>query len=95
MLTLVSKYDSPIEILKVTLEIKGAAPVIIENVGQTISGKGNHDLKLRVDESIPKQITTSIGKTNAVLSGYIQYKNQVTGESMTYRVYSHKYTTSW
>jgi hypothetical protein len=95
IVTVVSRYDSPIEIQKVTLEIKGAAPVIIENIGQTFSGKGNHDLKLRINEPMPRQATTAIGKTNPVLSGFIQYKNQATGESMTYRVYSLKYSTSW
>ena len=95
LITTVSRYDSPLTIQKVTLEIKGIAPVIIEDINQSFSGKGNHALKLRVNAPLAKQITTSAGKANPVLSGSIQYINQSTGENLTYRIYNQKYSTSW
>jgi len=94
-ITAVSKYDSPVIIQKVTLEIKGIAPIIIEDVNQNFSGKGNHSIKLTINTTMPKQVTTSAGKANPVLSGSIQFKNQSTGESSTYRIYNQKYSTSW
>jgi len=94
-ITAVSKYDSPVIIQKVTLEIKGIAPIIIEDVNQNFSGKGNHPIKLTINTTMPKQVTTSAGKANPVLSGSIQFKNQSTGESSTYRIYNQKYSTSW
>ena len=94
-MTLVFKYDVPVTVENVTLEIKCAAPIVIEGINQEFSGKGNHDLKLSVTTPLPKQVTTAAGKSNPVLSGTIQYKNQSTGESMTYRLYNQKYSTNW
>jgi hypothetical protein len=95
LITIVSRYDSPVIIQKAILEIKGIAPVIIEDINQSFSGKGNHSLKLMVDAPLSKQITTSAGKSNPVVSGTIQYKNKATGENLTYRIYNQKYSTSW
>jgi hypothetical protein len=95
IITTVSKYDSPWIVEKVTLEIKGIAPMIIEDINQNFKGKGNHVLKFRINSPISKQVSTSAGKSIPVVSGAIQYKNQVTGESMTYKIYNHKYSTSW
>lgn len=95
LITAVSKYDSPFTIQKITLEIKGIAPIIIEDIDKSFKGKGNHALKLSVSSSMAKIITTSAGKSNPVLSGTIQYTNQSTGENLTYRIYNQKYSTSW
>lgn len=94
-LTLVSKYDTPVVIEKVTLEFKGVPPIVVEDVNQTFSGKGNHSLKLTVNSPLPKQLTTAIGKANPVLSGSIQFRNQSTGVVSTYRIYNQQYTTNW
>jgi len=94
-LTLVFKYNAPIIVEKVTLEIKGAVPMVIEGIDQSYSGKGNHELKLSISNSLPKLVTTATGKSNPVLSGTIQYKNSTSGESMTYRLYNQKYSTNW
>lgn len=94
-LTIVSKYDTPIVIEKVTLEFKGVAPVVVDDVNQTFTGKGNHNLKLTLNSVLPKQLTTAAGKANPVISGSIQYRNQATGESATYRIYNQQYSTSW
>jgi hypothetical protein len=95
IITIVSKYDSPVIVQKVTLEIKGIAPIIIEDINQSFSGKGNHPVKLIINDILAKQITTSAGKSNPVLSGAIQFKNQSTGENLTYKIYNQKYSTSW
>jgi len=95
LITAVSKYDSPFDVQKITLEIKGLAPIIIEDLNQSFKGKGNHSLKLTISSPMAKQVTTSAGKANPVLSGSIQFKNQATGESITYRIYNQKYSTSW
>ena len=94
-LTIVSKYDTPIVIEKVTLEFKGVAPVVVDDVNQTFTGKGNHNLKLTLNSVLPKQLTTAAGKANPVVSGSIQYRNQATGENATYRIYNQQYSTSW
>ncbi|SDD13762.1 hypothetical protein [Williamwhitmania taraxaci] len=94
-LTLIFKYDAPIIIEKVTLELQGVAPMIFEGINQSFSGKGNHDLKLNIATPLPKMVTTATGKSNPVLSGTIQYKNQTSGESLTYRLYNQKYSTNW
>jgi len=93
-ITLVFQYDSPVTIEKATIEIKGAAPIVIEGINQSFSGKGNHELKLSIPNSLPKAISTSIGKANPVLSGTIQYTIK-SGESLTYKLYSQKYSTNW
>jgi hypothetical protein len=95
LITTVSKYDSPVLIQKITIEIKGIAPIILEDLNQGFSGKGNHPLKLTINSPIPKLVSSSAGKANPVLSGTIQFKNQSTGESTTYRIYNQKYSTSW
>ncbi|MCX6309698.1 MAG: hypothetical protein NTY32_13020 [Bacteroidia bacterium] len=94
-MTVVSKYAAAFTIEKVTLEFPGSSPVIIENIGQSFSGKGNHGLKLQINTSIPKDATSTRNKTLPLLSGYIQYKSDNTGELKTYRIYNHSYTTDW
>jgi hypothetical protein len=95
LITTVSRYDTPLTVQKVTLEIKGIAPVIIEDINQDFSGKGNHTLKLVVNSTLGKLATTSAGKSYPVVSGSIQYKNQATGEILSYKMYNQKYSTSW
>lgn len=94
-MTVVSKYAAPFTIEKVTLEFPGSSPVIIEGIGQNFSGKGNHSLKLPINTSILKDATSTRTKTLPLLSGYIQYKSDNTGEVKTYRIYNHSYTTDW
>jgi hypothetical protein len=49
-MTIRSKYDSPFVVEKVVLEWKGFSPVVIENIGQSFQGKGNHSLKINTDQ---------------------------------------------
>lgn len=94
-ITLVSKYAAPFTVEKVELEWAGVAPIVIEGVGQSFSGKGNHSLKLDITKSLDAKATTTKGKSVAFVSGYIYYRNDSTGEVKTYRIYNHSYTTDW
>jgi hypothetical protein len=94
-ISIVKKYNTPVLAQKVTFEMKGTPPVIIENINQTFSGKGAYDLSFIVNVLMVKQITSSGGKPNPVLSGTIQFKDQITSEIFTYRILNQKYSTSW
>ncbi|MBQ4231095.1 MAG: hypothetical protein II671_06045, partial [Salinivirgaceae bacterium] len=52
----VSKYDSPFVIEKVVLNFGNESPIIIENIGQRFSGKGNHDLNLTISKQLDKSV---------------------------------------
>ncbi|HPD94354.1 MAG: hypothetical protein H6537_02450 [Bacteroidales bacterium] len=94
-LTVISKYNSPFTVEKVVLEWKGLPPVIIDNIGQSFQGKGNHNLKLNIDQSIKIADTSTSGKSLAMISGYIYYRSDATGELKTYKMYNQSYTTDW
>lgn len=94
-MTVVSKYDAAFTIEKVIIEFKGLTPVIIDGINQSFSGKGNHNLKLNINQAIKIAETSTAGKTLSLLSGYIHFKSNATGEVKTYRIYNHSYTTDW
>ena len=89
----VSKYDSPFVIEKVVLNFGNEAPIIIENIGQKFSGKGNHDLTLTIDKQLDKSIYTQ--KKYQTVKGTIFYKAVNSNESNAYRLYNQKITTDW
>lgn len=89
----VSKFDSPFVIEKVILNFGNEAPIIIENIGQKFSGKGNHDLVLTIDKALDKSVYTQ--KKYPTVKGTIFYKAVNSNESNAYRVYNQKITTSW
>ncbi len=94
-MTVVSTYDAPFTIEKVVIEFKGLTPVVIDGINQSFSGKGNHNLKLNLNQAIRIGETSSIGKNLSFLSGYIHFKSNSTGEVKTYRIFNHSYTTDW
>ena len=94
-LTVVSAYDAAFTIEKVIIEFKGLTPIIIDGINQSFSGKGNHNLKLNINQAIRIGETSSIGKNLSILSGYIHFKSNATGEVATYRIYNQSYTTDW
>lgn len=94
-MTVVSSYDAAFTVEKVIIEWNGLPPSTIEGINQSFSGKGNHTLKLSINQSIKVEGTTSAGKTLSLLSGYIHYRSNATGEVRTYRIYNHNYTTDW
>lgn len=89
----VSKYDSPFVIEKVVLNFGNEAPIIIENIGQKFSGKGNHDLNLTIDKQLDKSVYTQ--KKYPTVKGTIFYKAVNSNESNAYRLYNQKITTDW
>ena len=89
----VSKYDSPFVIEKVVLNFGNESPIIIENIGQKFSGKGNHDLTLTIDKQLDKSVYTQ--KKYPTVKGTIFYKAVNSNESNAYRLYNQKITTDW
>lgn len=94
-MVLVSKYDSPFAVDKVVIELPSQSPMVIENIGQTFQGRGNHSLKLTHSGSIDKSKTSSQNKRVSMLSGVIHYRSTKTNEVKTYRISNHTYTTDW
>lgn len=94
-MTVVSSYDAAFTIEKVIIEWNGLPPSTIEGINQSFSGKGNHNLKLTINQPIKINGTSSAGKSLSLLSGYIHYRSNATGEVRTYRIYNHSYTTDW
>lgn len=94
-ITVQSVNDAPFTIEKVVIEFKGLTPIIIDGINQSFTGKGNHSLKLNISQPIKIAETTTAGKTISLLSGYIHFKSNSTGEVKTYRIYNHSYTTDW
>jgi hypothetical protein len=94
-ITLVSKYQAPFTIVKVELDLPGQSPIIIDNIGKSFVGKGNHKLQLQLNHPIKSNETTTADRRIAMLSGYIHFKSDITGEVKTYRIYNHTYTTNW
>lgn len=94
-ITLKSKYDSPFTVQKIVIELEGQAPILIEGLSSGFKGKGNHTLKLNVEQLLSVENTSSKGKKISLLSGYIHFKSDATGEVRSYRIYNHSYTTSW
>jgi hypothetical protein len=94
-LVLVSKYASECKIEKITLEIQGSAPIVVENINQILAGKGNHPLQAIVNLPVQNEAISTKGKSLPVLTGYIQYRSLKTGELHTYRIYNLPYSTDW
>lgn len=94
-LTFISKYNSPLTIEKVVINFKGLTPVIINDINQSFSGKGDHNLKLKINQPINIEGSTSSKRKLAMLSGYIYYKSNISGETKSYRIYDQRYTTDW
>ncbi len=94
-ITIVSQYEAPFTIEKVVLEWTGHTPVIIDNLNQGFAGKGNHSLDLFIDQPLEIDKTSSAGRRVAMISGYIEYRSDITGEKKTYQVFNHRYSTNW
>ncbi|OFY91761.1 MAG: hypothetical protein A2266_07775 [Bacteroidetes bacterium RIFOXYA12_FULL_40_10] len=90
-----SKTDAPFTVTKVILEFKGLPQIIVENINQSFSGKGIHNLSLVVETPVNIVQSSSLGKTVVQMNGFIQYINNTSGESGTYRIYNQTYNTDW
>ena len=89
----VSKYDSPFVIEKVVLNFGNESPIIIENIGQRFSGKGNHDLNLTIGKQLDKSVYSQ--KKYPMVKGTIFYKAVSSNENNAYRIYNNRITTEW
>ncbi len=94
-LTVVSRYEFPFTIDRVVLQWPGHPPVSAENIGESFSGEGNHSISLEVSQPMDLEKTTSSNRRVSMLSGYINYRSDVTGETKTYRMHNQAYTTDW
>ncbi len=90
---IVSKFDSPFVVEKVVLNFGKESPIIVENINQRFSGKGNHDFNITIEQSLDKATYTQ--KKHQFINGTIFYKSEKSKESNAYRFYSNKVTTSW
>lgn len=90
---IVSKFDSPFVIEKVVLNFGNESPIIIENIKQRFSGKGNHDFNINIEQALDKATYTQ--KKHQFINGTIFYKSEKSKGSDAYRFYSNKVTTSW
>ncbi len=90
-----SEYDAPFTVQKIVLEFPKQSPIVIDGIGASFQGKGNHPLKITVTEPFKASTTSAKGRNIAFISGYIHYKSDNTGEVKTYRIYNHKYSTDW
>lgn len=95
IITVVSRYDAPFTINRIELEWPGHAPVIITDISQTFAGKGNHTLRLEINEPVQAEIVSTKGRNVSLMSGRIHYKSNRTGELKSYRMFNQSYTTSW
>ncbi len=93
LISMTSKYASPFTIEKVILNFGNEAPIIIDNINQSFSGEGKHDLDLTIPQSLSKELY-SASKT-PLIKGTIHYKSDKTGEKSIYKMYNQKVTTSW
>lgn len=89
----VSKYESPFVIEKVVLNFGNESPIIVENIGQRFSGKGNHDFNITIEQSLDKATYTQ--KKHQFINGTIFYKSEKSKESNAYRIYNNRVTTGW
>ena len=93
---IISKFDTPIIIEKVVLNWKKLPPVIFTEINQEFNGKGNHSLILNCTNKLNKiKYSSNNEKGTSLVNGMIHYKNKKTGESLSYKIYNHNFTTDW
>lgn len=92
-ISLTSKYDSGFTIEKIILNFGKEAPIIIDNINQTYTGKGKHTLSFTIPQSLNKDIYNS--RSYDMIKGSIHYKSVKTGEKSIYKMFNQNITTSW
>lgn len=90
-----AKTDAPFTIKKLTLELKGIPHIVIDNINESFSGKGIHNLNLVVETPINTTQSSSLGKPINQMNGTLEYLNNTTGERNSYRIYNQTYNTNW
>jgi len=85
------EHAGNITIDKVILKWKKYPALIFNNIGQSFSAKGDHDLKL----TYSKSINTDKCSSDELISGSIRYTMEDSGESFTYKLFNQSVTTDW
>lgn len=90
-----SKFDSPCAITNLKLEWKESGIVLDLPVGETLTGKGQHDLKVTIPNELPISKISNAIKPVKQLNGSILYNSVKTGKASSIRIYRFDYTTGW
>ena len=91
-MTVISKFNSPVTIDKITLVWNNYPPLVIDNFNKQIQGKGEHELVFDLPQAIDKAKCSASAK--ATINGNIQYRS-VVGEKSTFNIYDQDMTTDW
>lgn len=94
-LAISSKTDAPFTVTKVILEFKGLPQITVDNINRSFSGKGVHNLNLLIEKPLNALQSSSLGKTVVQMNGFIQFINNTSGETGSYRIYNQSYNTDW
>lgn len=93
--TITSAHNSPFKINKLILDIPGHGTLYLNNINKKFSGKGNHSLEVPINDHMQIEQTSTIDKRRALLSGHLHFSSINTGESGSYRIFNHSYSTNW
>lgn len=91
-ITLISKYESPVVIEKITLIWENYPPVVLENLNIEVKGKGKHDLNIPISATLDKAKTSATSQK--MLSGSILYR-AISGKKSTCELSYQSFTTAW
>ena len=94
-ITVYAEHNAPFVIELLTLNFENLPPILIKDIEQRFSGSGNHNLALEIDHPLVASATSATTRRMPRISGYLQFRIGDHGETQTYRIYNHQYTTSW
>ncbi|HPW66714.1 MAG TPA: hypothetical protein PLS84_06475 [Salinivirgaceae bacterium] len=89
--TLSNKFGGSFMVDRIVLNYAKAAPIVFDNIGKTLIGKGDHSIILDLPIELDKATYSS--KIAPLVDGFIYYN--VKGEQKTYKLYQNKITTTW
>jgi len=90
-----SKFDSPCAVTNLKLEWKESGIVLDLPVSETLTGKGQHDLKVTIPNELPISKISNAVKPFKQLNGSLLYNSVKTGKASAIRIYRFDYTTGW
>lgn len=88
-----SEYENPFTIESIVLKYDNLAPISFNDINKTFSGKGEHELKLKLDKELDAEKYSS--NKESMVNGMIYYKGTESGERDTYKLYKHNITTNF
>lgn len=90
-----SKFDSPCAVTNLKLEWKDLGIVLDLAVNETLTGKGQHDLRVTIPNELPISKISNAIKPVKQLNGSVMYNSVKTGKASSIRIYRFDYTTGW